>query len=55
MHMIEIKLIVTLLTLIIGAVYARKEIVALFRCINETHYVDLTYLRRKSLKKKMAI
>jgi len=41
--MIEIKFIVALLTLIIGSVYTRKEIKALFSCMRqEIRYIEIT-------------
>lgn len=44
--MMTIKLIITLSTLLIGTYITRKELRALYTCVTEREYVDITELNR---------
>ena len=47
-----IKLIITLSTLLIGTYITRKELKALYTCVTEREYVDLTELNRAISRQK---
>ncbi len=53
--MMTIKIIVTLLTILIGSLLTKKELKALFSCLRETEYVELSELNKAISKKPIPV